>query len=851
MMKIFLRLLVFVGLYTLVSADNLSEILQKDSFFTFRTVNLGEMSLTKKSFDYSLHRGFYSAIAELDRSSLRQRQMSADWIRSNTPLGLVEYAAAHSFQLEFHFGSTHESLFFLKKEGFSELYHVRSARRIGFEFLVIPEREKQLGRLIVTNINSESELYLLQAYFYCYGLDNNLPFSTELVRIYDFHLTGRESYQSAHMKEYLFAVPFGTKSVITGIGEELFSIILRRRFAAMSLQFLRDLYGANFLSGLQAGIVDIGQTKAQDWEIGRFLSLQEIQENLLSAGEYELFLQFEAELAALLKPSDSPLAKLILIGNELSVHKEPLRKSELMRRLQLVSPRDGSQLSVFALPIDTASGRERVLFVSGVKGDGVSSLLNVLHNVGLNSFYYFGTGLSTQNKSGIFLPQAYKFVDERRVVLGSTNIFSQLANKFNLQSNAEGFHSFSPLLGTPENLQLLGRKGINFLDDSGYYFVQAINALPIHEFGMALAAQAPTDLDNLSGIMQVKGLEQGLADLLIAQLGIKDIPVFATEADFGFTALEEKLLHHLARFHIPAEQAILYLLRLELHIIENISTAEEMDKYLKDRDLGVSGNSYGVDTFLQFVDRPYRDSDVSLRLMQYAKALEDLKRYLVLLGEPEPVFCLYGDFVMGRVTPLSPLLLSIDNISQHSLIKLFNSPFAGQTGGRPTLIKIIAAENRIDKSTNKDLLSYQEENLFQDYFQALAQRGISFHRQERIFSRVSGIYSPEYERILSRVHRWQQGCEVFKLMAGTDFLSRKCQIFNYSTIPSKPDNNPDTMMMTGINKLKIEGLELMKAITDITAAHPAFPNAEKERIISFIATFISALDNFALAFGID
>jgi hypothetical protein len=851
-MKIFLKLWVLMFLVSAVFAEELAEILKKDPFFMTQQVNVEKISFSRRVFDYSLHRGFYTAVSELERTDLQKRQMAEDWIRGNTPLGLIEYAANHSFQLEFHFGSTHESLFFLNKDGVSEVLQVRSSRRPGFEFLVLPEQNERIGRLIITNINSESELYLLQSYFYCYGSEEKLPFSSELVRIYDFHLTNRESYQTAHMKEYLFAVPFGVKSVVVGLGEEIFSIILRRRFAAMSIEFLRNLYGRDFLRGLQEGIAAAGQKKAQEWQTARFEPLQQTESEVFSAGEYELFLQFESELAALLKATDSPLTKLILIGNELSVHKELVRKSEIMRRLQLVSPRDGSQLRVFALPVETETGKERVLFISGVNGDGVSRLLSVLHNVGLENFYYFGSGMSCREEAGVFLPGTYRFVDDRKVSLNGHNLFSAYADKFGLFQSAEGFHSFSPLLGTSGNLAALAEKGVHFLDESGYYFVQAINELPVNNFGMALAGLSPSAMDSLDGIMGAKNLEQKMADLLVEKLGIKGIPVFAREEDFGFSTLEQKLQHHLARLHVPAEQAVLFFLRLELHIMGNITTPEDMKEYLSDRELRIPGSGYGIDTFLQFVDRPYRDSEIILRLVQYARAIDDLKRFLVLQGEPEPAFRLYGDFVMGRVTPLSPLLLSIENVSQQSLARLLASPFGGQTGGRPMLIRVIPAEDRVDRGETGDLLSYTEEDLFADYFRALALRGVSFQRETRLFTRTPDVYSPDYERILSRVHRWQQGCEVFKLMAGNEFLSRKCNIFSYSTpLPSGQEGNPDTLMMTGINKLKIEGLELMKNITDIEQPHPAFPAQERERLLKFVAGFISALDNFALAFGID
>jgi len=793
-----------------------------------------------KSLEYTVHKGFYPAITKVDTSVSQLQSLSREWLRSHLPLGLMNYCVEQGFSFEIHFGSVEESLYLLRREEADRAWHIIPDQGGPIELLVlepVAARDGQTGkpgRLIVTRIQDEGTLSMVQTVFHVF-LSKNHVGSQAGVKIYDFHLISREDYVSARFKEAFHSIPFDVRTAILGRGEEFFTRVLQRKFAAMTLSLMREMFGVDLLSGLRRALVEEGFFGVGDWDLSSYASLTQSKAPILSGASFLSFLQFQRELVLILgqKPH-SPLAKVLLVGNELAIHKELKLKADLTESLLLGSDQSSSS-GIFSalLPVKTAKGLSRILCVDKVRGKALASLVQVIHPLGLQTLIYAGEArsLRTDLKPGtLIFPDSLKSLDGETIsgLLKLNMILPQSQDT----AGHQGVSGAHPLL--------VGSSKADFADEGAFSFAKSVMKLQPVSWGLVSLCLSDSSTSPLKMGRSRSEHYQALVDFLLEALGIEDVVLEVKQGDFGFSSLEDKITRYKELYGLDPQKTILFDYALGHYLDQNLKSGLERLKFLKTQDLNFAGKR-SLEPFAYFLDKPYMDTDVIAHLSQIGKALRELEVYLELLSESEIRITFYGDWQKGVLTPLSPLLFSLKGLTQSAYQELLSSPFGSGDHARRFLLRLIPDGSRLDASEDLAFPFSEDKKLTREYLKRLKTLGLDFASQNGIFQRSKPeIKTSEIEGAISR---WALGCDVFLRLARMDFLSQKSQVFSLAPWSQKRVEQLSASLRTGIAELTREGLELKEKLMSSSVSVGA-----RQSYSLFLLRRISHLEDFVQVF---
>jgi len=777
-------------------SEDLKSVLGADAFYRFQEVDLLSQSYRPKSFDFIQKEGFDEATQLIDRMDPEVRKQATVQMQLRMPVKLVDYSLANGYTIEFHFGSTRETLFFLGKSGLKMVNLLHAFSPMQAEFVVVEPQGQEPGRLIMTNFYDEVQILKLMSLFYAYAPQDKLLESSR-VRTFDFHMIAKESYRSSYFKEAIFVLPVDVRKAVLDSGNAIYNRLMARKFGQMSLSLLRGLYGDNCIVNLRRAMQEDGMD-ADALKPEKYEALLLNRTALLTAREMTEFLDLQKVLSTILKANpQSTLSKLLLVGHELAIDKEPVRKQDILRRFTMtdVNP-DFASLSVQFLPAKTKSGQARILFASSVRGETADSLLHVLSRIGLKDYVYFGRSQLLNAKKleldGLLVPLKIQKSAGQQLVL-SGNSFSSGYPAPVVIREGSGLLQFSSLLGVGKRFEVLAQS-FDFLDDTVWYVTRASSELNV-------------SVDVLNSLfMGEKFSERAIeemVDLAIQRLGVEDILPFATDRDFGFATVSEKIQDYCRKLGLSQEKHGWFLKSLEKHIGFALNTPEKVAEWLNSFEMSFPGINMGI--FEKFIQTPFTNEDVKNHLGRVEQALNELNLYLGLLGEnPETlVIEMYGDFVTGSLTPLSPVLISVPDIAQANLIKILRSPFGSFSPGRPLLLQVVPVA-RTSESSVQVLLSQARQGLAKLYER-------EFHKTE------PAVVEPR----TIRAKAWLRSREIFQNLILESFFEQKSKVFRYSTSPrdkvteSEQQRLHHEFLANGLVQLRDGGHDLLKELGDM------------------------------------
>jgi hypothetical protein len=827
------------------ASSELQELLNSDAFFHALPLSIQEAKPIVKSLEYTVSQDFYAEIKKTDPSVPQLQRLSEEWLRSHLPLGLPVYCIGRGYSLEVHFGSVEESLFLLRREGVDKAWHIIPDQGGPVELLLVEPVEAQgkniakPGRLILTRIQDEGVLSLVQTVLHIF-LSKIGSDSQQQVAIYDFHLIGRKDYVSARFKEVFHSIPFDVNTAILGRGEEFFGQVMQRKFASMSLTLMHSLFGPDFLIGLKRALVEEGFLGIADWSLSSYQPLNTKPRPILGGSNFLSFLRFQRELVLILgqKPQ-SPLAQVLLVGNELAIHKELKLKADLMESFRLKGSRaNPSKIFSAYLPVKTRKGLSRILCVDQVRGKALGSLMQVLERVGLKTVVYVGEAhsLGADLKAGsLVFPDLLESGDgEKLSGLLESNIIVEpsLASK-----GLRGVSGVLPLVAGPQPA--------DFADEGAYAF--ALSAKELQPISWGMVSICLSDLQSSrsqSSSLQVSRTRskyyQVLVDFLLKSLGIEDILPEAQEADFGFSSLEDKIEKYKDLYNLDPQKTVLFNFALKHYLRRNLKSEQDQHNYLKTADLRFAGKR-SLEPFSYFLDKPYTDVDVIAHLSQIEKALRELEIYLELLSESDLRITFYGDWLNGVITPLSPVLFSVKGLSQAAYQELLASPFGSGDHARRFLLRMIPDGSRLDASEDLAFPFSGDNELTSQYLKHLASLGLDWDAGKGVFT----ISKPKIDRsdLEGEISRWAVGCDTFLRLARGDFLSQKSQVFSLAPWSQKRVERLSASLRTGIAQLTQEGLELKEKLMSSSV-----PLGTRQSYSLFLLRQISHLEDFVQVF---
>ncbi|PCJ20530.1 MAG: hypothetical protein COB02_03155 [Candidatus Cloacimonadota bacterium] len=841
MKKSIIFLLIF-SLLSLPNASPLLNLLSQDSFYNVKKIRLQEMSLKQRQLEYSKSLGFKILGDQLDRNSKESQLLAKDWVLANTPLGLVSYALKNNFKVQHHFGSLYDSYYFLKKEGIKEVYYLypfygdsHSAKQ-GILYLVVPPTKESRGQLILTNIRDDQSIQQVLSYFYCYREGNNF-FLDEKISGYDFHVADRVNYKSSLFKESLYNLPKDIKRVIFGKGKQIFSRLLERKFASMSLDFLKGLYGTNFLKVLKRTFIEEGYFGVDTWKVSKFSSLQNIKSNFLSKEEYKTFKIFEKDVLVFLKQKkEHRLYKTLIIGNGLSIHKSGLRKIDLSKRFIPREPIGVYQSPFMAIfPMKNGDLKERVLFFGGVEGDALRELCEVLNKIGIQEYLYLSTSHlidKAHDNNTIMIPNVVSKSNGKSLRFPDGNLANSLISDFEIYDQARAYH-YNSALAILEQSKKLQTKNIDYMDQSSWHFAQAINDLSLENWGIINVANSSKEksLNNMSIDI--------LSDIFIKYFKVDDILLEANPEEFGFKTLDEKLKSFNTRFGLTKKNSALFQRCLKNYLDKTLVSEQDVKVFLRNEGMKIP---YAHSRFFDYyLDRPFTNDELLLHFVQISKALKELGVLLNLLGEEKAKINFNGDFVDGLMTPLTPLLVSVTNISQASLVEILSSSFGSFRPKRPYLIQVVP-KGVYSKTTNPVKYNFEKEtDIIKFYIKNLNKFGIDFEKKKGFYQTKS--LNNKY-LFVSKFNVWRQGIIVFKQLARGDFFAKNSKVFSLrESHSSKEIVQMKGFLRKGAGRLVKEGLSLK---TQVLTSN--LNKNLKEEFIHRIHLEISNLDGFVQKF---
>ncbi|MCJ8347228.1 hypothetical protein MJH12_16930, partial [bacterium] len=732
--------LFFFLLFSIVQlsfCDPLLELLSQDSFYNLQKVRLQEMSLKQRQLEYSKSFGFNILGDQLDRNSKELQLLAKDWVQSNTPLGLVSYALKNNFKIQHHFGSLYDSYYFLKKEGISEVYYLypfhgeSHAAKQNILYLVVPPSKASRGRLILTNIRNDQNIQQILSYLYCYTEEKQF-FLDEKVTGYDFHVADRGNYKSSLFKESLYNLPKDIKKVVFGSGKLIFSRLLERKFASMSLEFLRGLYGKKFLKSIRNTLIEEGFYGVDAWDLSKFSTLEDQSRKFLAKEQYKLFEIFERDLFLFLKQKkDHSLYKTLFIGNDLSIHKSGLRKEDLRKRFIPREPIAVSQTPFMAIfPMGSKDSKERILFFGGVEGDALRELCEVLHKIGIEEYLHLSKTYlidSAHKENTIMIPTMVTKSGGKSLYFPSGNLADFLNSDFDLYDKAIAYHYNS-------SLELLSQskkqksKNIDYMDQSSWYFAQAVNDLSLENWGAVNVASSNKDKKTANASIDL------LSDIFIKYFKVEDILLEANPDEFGFKNLQEKIKNFDDRFGLNETNSALFHLCLTNYLDKNLLNEKDVELFLRSESMEIP-YARSSRFFNHFLSRPFTNDELLSHFVQISKALKELGILLELLGEEDAKISFSGDFVDGLMTPLTPLLVSVTNISQASLVEILSSPFGSFQPKRPYLIQVVPKGIYARSSSAITYAFNKETDIIKAYILNLNKQGIYFEKKRGFFQK--------------------------------------------------------------------------------------------------------------------
>lgn len=786
-------LLILPLLFLSVSqGKTLQDVLSSDAFYRFQQVELESLPFKPSSFNFIQTEGFDEAVRMIDRSDAQVRKQAGAQIALRMPIQLVEYAYSQGYGLEFHFGATRETLYFLQKSGLKQAILLHALSPMQPEYVVVEPLPNEAGRLIVTNFYDEASMLRLQSLLYAFSPADQVLDATR-VKSYDFHMVGKSEYRSAYYKEAIFTLPVDVRQAVLDGGNGLFVRMMARKFAQMSVQFLRGLYGDQFIGGLSKVMKDEGMdvSSLQDQ---RFEALLLSGAAPLQAAEMAEFVRFQNLVSQILvKHPESSLTQLLLVGHELAIDKEPLRKQEILRRFTMtdVNPDFGAQAIQF-LPVRTARRQARVLIASGVRGESSEVMMQVLHKLGIRDFNFLGRSTLLNPKAldaeGLLNPVKIQKSAGQIRVLSSNSLDDGTPAPVVIRQGA-GLLQVSPLLAVGQRSQILA-KSFDFLDESVWYVSRAAEELKIGGLGVLNTLQYQDKVSEAA-------VEQ-LVDILMRKLGVEDILPFATDRDFGFSSVEEKLADYSRRMGLDPEKHRWFMNALRRQIEVILTDAAAKQQWLNSFEMSLPGSRYLI--FEKFLQSPFQNDEVLAHLSRIQQGLRELHLYLGLMGEdPEQMTInVHGDFVYASMTPVSPLVISLTGLGQNSLVRLLRSPFGSFSPGRPLLLQVIPVQSETEQVVSLNFTEAMNDlgKVYADRVQTLAKS-----------SENPMAYS---------VQQWVRSWENFRSMVLDSFFEKKSKVFRYSYAPgaeaveAEGKRLQDEFLANGLVQLRDGGQALLK-----------------------------------------
>lgn len=780
----------------------LAEVLGSDPFYRFQKLSLKSLRYRPRTFDFSEVSGWPEEIAGLNTEASGLKERVSARIRLKMPYELMLWCAQEEYRFELHLGTTRETLYWLTRMGVEEAWLLHALGPLQTEFVLVEPTEGKPGRLIFTNLYGDSEL-LSHALMLKSWRPAGKALKAEQFGIVDFHVVGRQEHLASFFKETFTGLPKDIDTVVLDSGNSVFERLVQRKFAGMTLKFLKGIYGKNFLQEMKYAMIEEGCQVPSDYDPSHYTLLQSTDSGVLNSTELSQFLKFQTEAVKILQTcKDTQLGKLLLFGNELSVSKEPVIKQDVIRALRIASVHpDFPELSFEILPVKTATRKKRILVATGISSEAVEVLPDVLGRVGVRNFWLLtrGQALRPSQKGVGLVMQALRGKEAPLSVKQGLITSSVMQSLPHFQS---GF-SFSSLLDLPG---VLNRKesDVDFLDASSWFFAKSLKTQSGIQ-GAILAALETSNEDlkqpepeaslvseALAGSLLLSsekalGHQEELIDFLIPYLKLEDILLFADPRSFGFQDVGEKVQDYLAKSGLNESEYSWFLASLEEYLSEGLKTEEEKKAWLSSPAMEVP--SLKGRSFSRFLSNPYRNEDILQHLKRVEHALMELIVYLRLRGEEpqELVFRLHGSFARGILSPLTPIELSVTGVSQETLLSLMKSPFGNLDPGRPLLLQVVPAPRSAKRGIYLAFDGQKGFGLEASWKEAWNQR------------REQGLKTLE-----QRAEDWILGAELFQKLSMENFFNSKSRIFRYTSAPVAHPNREDSFVQNGVSQLKDE-----------------------------------------------
>lgn len=807
----------------------LQELIQEDPFFDARFIDLKQFDTNRSSLEFALMRQLPKRVP-VNVGDAKMSKFAASWVQHNTPRGLIEYCLSNNYKLQIHYGSAVETLFFMAKDKVNQVFHIMPSKSVGIQFVVKLAEGIEPGLIVITNISSQLDLFETQSALVHFR-HNGKAYSAADISTYNFHLIDEDAYRSAPFKENLVGMPVGITKALVGAGSALVKEISSRKFAAMSIDLLKGLYGDKFLQALKRELIEEGFLGVMDWNVESFTPLETWQAQFLNQATMNLFKTFQQQLTLILKQrKDHRLTELLLIGNELAISKDHLVKSEILESLQFSGVRNfGLDIYSAFVPVKTRKGNERLFFTDGVHGDSVESLIQVLKNLGFTDFIYADGAVVTSNRVDVG-----EVVSPRTIFKEGEKISVDLApNKSFDQKNLVLEHSYIPTASTGTDRDLISR--------DVYHFINALKGSQINH-ALLLVGSYEKRADELAKILENRKVISNLVDPILNYYGVEDILLNAKHTDFGFSSLDEKVAYFNLRNGISNERSVLFKYALRNFLQHHLSDKADYDAYMRSYSL-IPSNDHIVtlNPFNYFLDQPFEDQDVIAHIIQVEKALEELVAFLKLMGETSYDINIQGDFLKAMFTPLSPLHIAVNGISQKSFFELMKSPFGDNESSRKFLIRVVpvGVDYGPKLVIKQPLVKGQIEQLYRDI---LREHGIQT-TDKGLFQSPKTKKLEKFEQLRHKVNRYLQGCDTFLSIARVDFIREKSQVFSIAPWSQERVDHLVKNLREGVARLTAEGLQIKAELRKLSVQNP-----QTERYMNELNEKISAMDMFVQDF---
>ena len=833
--RLFHRTIIIIALFSssVVAVDNelekLKEIVQADNFFDARFMDLNQMDIKRSALEYALMRELPKRVP-VSVGNEKLSNFASNWVRKNSPRGLIEFCLEKKYKLQIHYGSTAETLFFLAKNKSNKAFHIFPIHNSGVEFVLRPAEGIKPGLIVVTGLRSKLQVFNAQLAFVHFR-NAGKAYSAADILTYNFHLVDEEAYRSALFKESFINLPVGVKSALLGAGKFLLQEAINRKFAVQTIDLLKGLYGDKFLLPLKRDLIEEDFLGLTEWDIEIFKPLEVWAGQFLDHQNMILFQKFQKQLVLVLKQNKKHrLSQLLLVGNELTVSKNLVIKKKVLSKLLLNNTPDiNSPYFSALLPVRTEVGVERILFVDDVDGDSIDSLIRVLESIGFSDFLYSNSAFSRNENMELGNVVSPGKVSLKSQVLENTS----LSNSSFFRENLSLEQSYLPF-------NFSSHKG-DLINPDAFHFLKVCQGQDL-KHGLLLVTSNESQVQELKKVLINREILGKLVDPIFSYFRIKDILLEADESEFGFASLKEKVEHYNLRHGISNERSILFRYALDSFLDRYLPDEESRETYMRSPNL-VPANIHlnTLNPLNYYLDKPFEDQDVIAHLLQVEKALEEMKVFLGLLGENSYKIYVHGDFLEAMFTPLSPLHITVTGISQKSLYELLSSPFGNQDHIRRFLVRVLPSGTdygpQLEISQN-----LKKGGLEQTYMEILEKSGIR-RTEEGLFEFFLDKSSDSNSQLKSKVNRYLRGCDAFMSLGRADFLREKSQIFSVAPWSNERVEELTVNLREGVSKLTSEGLAIKESLRKSSLS-----DSEAQGYMNQLNRKISLMDSFVQIF---